>query len=212
MAISELTLFFFVIARGPAFPHKAGSRMAPFQNIELYNIVCDSIGLVPAPNNGTLRLPLKPVGLHNDNSDDDDVENHTPLDPVPTYTLSSSLSPSSPSSSYSNFASMSLDSLSSIAASASGMEDTSPSLDEVPVRPTPADGSKDELKDKQDDTQASHDAEKEKESWWAWLTHKADGVKEWVDGWVHEHAPQGEGKEGEGKGEGKKGGGGRRGR
>ncbi|KAF2754088.1 Phosphodiest-domain-containing protein [Pseudovirgaria hyperparasitica] len=54
------------IARGPAFPHSPGSRVEPFQNIELYNIVCDSLGIQPLPNNGTLRLPLRPIGLHNE--------------------------------------------------------------------------------------------------------------------------------------------------
>ena len=54
------------VARGPAFPHKAGSRVSDFQNIEVYNIVCDSLGIKPVPNNGTLRLPLKPIGLHSD--------------------------------------------------------------------------------------------------------------------------------------------------
>lgn len=28
--------------------------------------MCDSIGIEPKPNNGTLRLPLKPIGLHSD--------------------------------------------------------------------------------------------------------------------------------------------------
>lgn len=32
----------------------------------MYNIVCDSIGIEPKPNNGTLRLPLKPIGVHSD--------------------------------------------------------------------------------------------------------------------------------------------------
>ncbi|KAL1794598.1 hypothetical protein ACET3X_006414 [Alternaria dauci] len=188
------------IAKGPAFPHVPGSRMDPFQNIELYNIVCDTIGLTPAPNNGTLRLPLKPVGLHDDNEDIPGNENHTPADPVPAYIISSSSSSAIPSSS--NLASMDLTSLSSIAASASGMEDTSPSLhDEVPPRPTPADGSKDELKNKQGDAEASKGAEKEKQSWWEWLTHKADGVKDWVDGFIHDHVP------GEEESEKKKGGG-----
>ncbi|KAL8696721.1 MAG: hypothetical protein Q9201_007517 [Fulgogasparrea decipioides] len=54
------------IARGPAFPHKPNSRLEVFQNIEVYNIVCDSIGIEPKPNNGTLRLPLKPIGVHSD--------------------------------------------------------------------------------------------------------------------------------------------------
>ena len=60
------------VARGPAFPHKPNSRLEPFQNTEVYNILCDSIGIEPKPNNGTLRLPLKPVGLHSDMSDEDD--------------------------------------------------------------------------------------------------------------------------------------------
>ncbi|KAF4629367.1 hypothetical protein G7Y89_g8777 [Cudoniella acicularis] len=52
------------VARGPAFPHAPNSRVEPFQNIEVYNIVCDSLGLTPKPNNGTLRLPLSTIGLH----------------------------------------------------------------------------------------------------------------------------------------------------
>ena len=52
------------VARGPAFPHKEGSKMPVFQNTEVYNIVCDTLGIEPHPNNGTLRLPLKPEGLH----------------------------------------------------------------------------------------------------------------------------------------------------
>ena len=54
------------MARGPAFRHKPGSRVEVFQNTEVYNIICDSIGLSPMPNNGTLRLPLKSTGLHTD--------------------------------------------------------------------------------------------------------------------------------------------------
>ncbi|KAK8008902.1 type I phosphodiesterase/nucleotide pyrophosphatase [Apiospora marii] len=52
------------IARGPAFPHQPNSKIEAFQNIEVYNMLCDSVGMEPKPNNGTLRLPLKPVGLH----------------------------------------------------------------------------------------------------------------------------------------------------
>lgn len=54
------------VARGPAFPHPPNSRLRPFQNLEVYNIVCDSLGIEPKPNNGTLRLPLKTIGLHSD--------------------------------------------------------------------------------------------------------------------------------------------------
>ncbi|KAL6720853.1 hypothetical protein ACLMJK_002778 [Lecanora helva] len=85
------------VARGPAFPHKPNSRLEPFQNIEVYNIICDSIGLEPKPNNGTLRLPLKPVGLHSDKPDmqDDNPEDFTSNDspPKPAETPDASSNP-----------------------------------------------------------------------------------------------------------------------
>ncbi|ROT37615.1 Phosphodiest-domain-containing protein [Sodiomyces alkalinus F11] len=52
------------VARGPAFPHPPNSEMQVFQNLEVYNMLCDSVGVIPKPNNGTLRLPLHPTGLH----------------------------------------------------------------------------------------------------------------------------------------------------
>nr|XP_020652181.1 ectonucleotide pyrophosphatase/phosphodiesterase family member 2 isoform X2 [Pogona vitticeps] len=39
------------IGYGPSFKHKA--KVPPFENIELYNVMCDLLGLKPAPNNGT---------------------------------------------------------------------------------------------------------------------------------------------------------------
>jgi hypothetical protein len=44
----------------------------------VYNILCDSLGITPLPNNGTLRLPLTPVGLH---SDEDAPSVEAPVDP-----------------------------------------------------------------------------------------------------------------------------------
>jgi predicted AlkP superfamily pyrophosphatase or phosphodiesterase len=66
------------VARGPAFPHAPNSRVPVFQNIEVYNIICDSLGIKPHPNNGTLRLPLKTDGFHDD---DDTPKLETPYDP-----------------------------------------------------------------------------------------------------------------------------------
>ena len=54
------------VARGPAFPHPPNSRIREFQNIEVYNIVCDSLGIKSHLNNGTLHLPLRTEGLHSD--------------------------------------------------------------------------------------------------------------------------------------------------
>lgn len=55
--------------------------MKMIENIEVYNLLCDSLGMEPAPNNGTLRLPFKPTGTH---KDEDTPE--TPQDPVTTTT------------------------------------------------------------------------------------------------------------------------------
>lgn len=54
------------VARGPAFPHPPNSRVPIFQNIEVYNIICDSLGIKPHANNGSLRLPLETDGFHGD--------------------------------------------------------------------------------------------------------------------------------------------------
>lgn len=51
----------------------------------MYNIICDSLNLEPRANNGTLRLPFKPVGLH-----DPEV---APVNvPAPAGTMTSSIS------------------------------------------------------------------------------------------------------------------------
>ncbi|KAK3372014.1 alkaline-phosphatase-like protein [Podospora didyma] len=68
------------VARGPAFPHQPNSQVEVFQNTEVYNLLCDSVGIAPFPNNGTLRLPLKPIGLHSDPG----TELESPADPVTT--------------------------------------------------------------------------------------------------------------------------------
>ncbi|KAI0191943.1 ectonucleotide pyrophosphatase/phosphodiesterase family member 1 [Astrocystis sublimbata] len=88
------------IARGPAFPHQPHSKVETFQNINVYNILCDSIGMDPMPNNGTLRLPLNVVGLH-----DPEGGLERPEDPVPTSTVvsgSTSVIATSSSSSWSS--------------------------------------------------------------------------------------------------------------
>lgn len=47
----------------------------------MYNIVCDSLGIEPKPNNGTLRLPLQPIGLHSGQpATSDDIPEDLPSD------------------------------------------------------------------------------------------------------------------------------------
>ncbi|KAL7621378.1 hypothetical protein AAE478_008700 [Parahypoxylon ruwenzoriense] len=69
------------VARGPAFPHQPHSKVEIFQNTNVYNILCDSVGMQAMPNNGTLHLPLKIVGLH-----DPETVLEEPADPVPSET------------------------------------------------------------------------------------------------------------------------------
>jgi len=33
-------------------------RPLPFENVQAYNLICDSLGIEPLPNNGTFRLSL----------------------------------------------------------------------------------------------------------------------------------------------------------
>ena len=81
------------VARGPAFPHEPNSRVPAFQNTEVYNIMCDSLGIVPHPNNGTLRLPLQTDGLHSEDDnpapeivgDLDDEEKHEDESDEPSH-------------------------------------------------------------------------------------------------------------------------------
>jgi hypothetical protein len=42
------------IADGPAFRH--GTVLPPFENIQVYNLLCAVLGLRPAPNDGDDRL------------------------------------------------------------------------------------------------------------------------------------------------------------
>lgn len=82
------------------------------------------------------------------------------------------------------------DSLSSIAASASGLEDNTspPSVDESNVsRPTPPSKVSDVPQPEEENSSEKGD----KETWWEWLTHKADEVEGWVEEFVHEHVPGG---------------------
>ncbi|PWY71832.1 nucleotide pyrophosphatase family protein [Aspergillus sclerotioniger CBS 115572] len=89
------------IARGPAFPHEPNSRLEAFQNVNVYNIICDSLGVTPHPNNGTLRLPFQTVGLH---SDEDTPTLDSPADPVPS-TITGMTPTKMPSAEYSASAS-----------------------------------------------------------------------------------------------------------
>ncbi|XP_044025962.1 ectonucleotide pyrophosphatase/phosphodiesterase family member 1 isoform X2 [Siniperca chuatsi] len=63
------------IGHGPGFKYK--TVVPPFENIEVYNLICDLLGIRPAPNNGThgslnhlmkqpVHLPVHPAQLSHD--------------------------------------------------------------------------------------------------------------------------------------------------
>ncbi|KAF2835548.1 Phosphodiest-domain-containing protein, partial [Patellaria atrata CBS 101060] len=166
------------VARGPAFPHTPGSRMDNFQNIELYNIICDSLGIEPRPNNGTLRLPLKPVGLH---SDPHDPTLEAPEDPQPS--TSSSVVPNQTATRASPRPSLQASTAVSTSAALTSTEA------DMPTRPVVvAPSSKTGVED-QEPPAGDWDA------WWKWFLGKVDAAKEWASA-----AFQGAGNEGEREG------------
>ncbi|KAI9745089.1 MAG: hypothetical protein M1818_001367 [Claussenomyces sp. TS43310] len=150
------------VARGPAFPHAPNSRVEVFQNIEVYNIVCDTLHLTPNANNGTLRLPLKPIGLH-------DSENAVP-DPedLPASATSDALvDPGSDS----------VISISPVEASSAADPNVLPPTmvgvndpDASAARPVVDDGAE------------THDDAGKSTKFWGWLQGKLDRLKSWLGG------------------------------
>ncbi|KAF2210838.1 hypothetical protein CERZMDRAFT_27574, partial [Cercospora zeae-maydis SCOH1-5] len=77
------------LARGPAFPHPEGSAVEPFYNTAVYGIVCQSLGITPQPNNGTIELPFKTIGTHDPEEyqqppDDPPIKTAGPSNPLPS--------------------------------------------------------------------------------------------------------------------------------
>lgn len=135
----------------------------------MYNILCDSVGLTPMPNNGTMRLPLSPIGLHDIDGGGPNVE--TPPDPVDVSThtsadaastLSSSTGPTNEPSAV----------LSHSTASSPSTTTTHPVLP-LPD-PTPVDAIGDEDDDDENFSQTH--------SFWDWLTDKISDVWDKITG------------------------------
>ncbi|RKU44294.1 hypothetical protein DL546_003367 [Coniochaeta pulveracea] len=173
------------IAKGPAFAHPPGSRLEAFQNIEVYNILCDSVGLVPTPNNGTLRLPLSPVGLHD--TDGDGIA--TPADPGQPTANSSEPQPPSVSASTSRVLSTLFPTTTSIddtelqsetsalpysspatePPSATDVSTATSTASTTPVQPTPTDA-------------GDPDANNNSGNFWDWLTDKVNHIWDKISG------------------------------
>ena len=155
------------------------------ENIEVYNIVCDSLGLAPKPNNGTLRLPLKPTGLH---TPDTSIEE--PSDPPPPNTAASPV----PSPASSEDEADGIINISPIEASSAADPDVKPPVmvgvdlaDAPDVGVDPADGAAggDEVNVDRpvvgDDTVISE----EEKGFWEWIQEELDGIKGWLSHATH---------------------------
>ncbi|KAI7083308.1 hypothetical protein KC352_g41113 [Hortaea werneckii] len=167
------------VARGPAFPHTPGSLVDPFQNIEVYNIICDSLGLKPAANNGTLRLPLRPTGVHDGSVDvPEDIQDDPSLAlPPPDGLIESSKGTSTTlPSEVANLANRPdfmiptegvppISEATSTKTSLPSELAASPSVEGEAAAETATDG---------DDKGKPHT------SWWSWVTGKIDAMKGWA--------------------------------
>ncbi|PBP15704.1 Phosphodiest-domain-containing protein [Diplocarpon rosae] len=152
------------------------------QNIEVYNIICDSLHIAPKPNNGTLRLPFKPIGTHASAGNAEE-----PSDPDPSLATVSPSQAAAPSKtaptvpdtqSPSPVSEPGPDAVLSIspieASSAADPEELSPAIVGVdppalpfPERPVVADEST-VTQDEQD--------------FWAWFNERLDKMKGWFGG------------------------------
>jgi predicted AlkP superfamily pyrophosphatase or phosphodiesterase len=172
------------VARGPAFPHVAGSALEPFQNTEVYNIVCDSLGIKPVPNNGTVRLPLKPSGKH-----DFDQPPDVPED---TQEEDWALPPEVPNLNY--------------RPGQEGEHKLPPELENLanrpdfmvptegvpPVEPTPPSTPPPETPDEPDAYDGKNDEKKgPKSHWWDWMNAKIEAIKGWAAGIFGSKKPAG---------------------
>lgn len=166
------------VARGPAFPHPEGSKVDVFQNTEVYNIVCDSLGIEPNPNNGTLRLPLAPVGKHifddaveiPEDPQDEPADEDSELTVAPNLNsvYNALLPPNLPVTS----------NLPPVAAapqtSDASVTSTAPDAPKI-TRPIVHDGLTDEEEEPKDINR-----------WWDWVKGKLDAIKWWAHDRVEE--------------------------
>ncbi|KAH6887999.1 alkaline-phosphatase-like protein [Thelonectria olida] len=178
------------IARGPAFPHPANSRVDVFQNIEVYNMLCDSVGIEPAANNGTLRLPLKPVGLHESEDTPEEPEDpvtsskpqpttepvrptvpEKPTKPAQPLRPSVPIKPSDPARPTIPEKPEKPKEPSQPVEPSQASASSNPSKPAKPAEPTSGSGDSNNGGNKGDDKE-----DEGKDSWWDWITHKVEKV------------------------------------
>ncbi|PNS18532.1 hypothetical protein CAC42_5071 [Sphaceloma murrayae] len=181
------------IAHGPAFPHEGGSRLKPFQNIEVYGLVCDSLGLERSPNNGTLRLPLTTDGMHENIGEGPEEEDlpssgveaadskDTPdLETLPTFGDGSDKEESGwehlgelpKTGGTGNPESSKVDDLETMPTFGNDVNKSDDIPDDMEKMPT-------SIEEAAKQNQEGDDLERKK-SWWKWFKEKVEQVKDWA--------------------------------
>lgn len=138
------------------------------ENTEVYNIICDSLGIEPKANNGTLRLPLKPIGFHLED------ESEEPEDPPEKFPTGSTENPSSILDEVQKLAPLPA---SAFAAPASAV---TPSIDtQATGKPSSTAGP--DTAEEQNQNQASDsESSSNNNTFWDYLHEKLEAIKAWA--------------------------------
>lgn len=142
--------------------------------------MCDSLHIEPKQNNGTLRLPLKPIGLH---KPEGGVEE--PADPVSSYTLPAAPSTPSPAGTSPPVGVDTVEvkptSSHPITVDPVGLKPTA--TRPITVNPAPSQPTDQAAGDGgSDDTGAEGNDEKPKKGLWGWFTDKIEEIWDKITG------------------------------
>lgn len=133
----------------------------------MYNIICNSIGVKPLPNNGTLHLPLQPVGLHSD-------EGVPAIESPPDPPASVSVNPTTELAPVPSVTSSAVDASATVGNQSSEVDDGEKQGEENEE----GDGVVVDGDDDHDDT-ASQDT-----TWWGKMMDKLESFKEWASEFI----------------------------
>jgi hypothetical protein len=182
-----------------------------FQNTAVYGIVCDPLGLPAAANNGSLRLPLKPVGLHSLGGPGEIPEDPLPsgakvpvIVPVPQFTNMPPAEDTGASHEATAKVTWTTDASGSLVTynpdsdedeKSKSHESTSATSTDKVTWTTDSTGSLVTYNPESDDDQIAaerpevHDGEDEnlnhKNGWWAWFQAKFGDAQDWAAGVFH---------------------------
>lgn len=146
-------------------------KLLIIENIEVYNIICDSLAVEPKANNGTLRLPLKPIGFHMEHKDEEFEE--LEKNKAGTKTVSNVLEEVLPLASLP---------ASAFAAPTSVVTATTATEATGNINPTALPGTN----QTQNQTKASESNSSSTTTFWDYLSDKLEAIKAWANAKISE--------------------------